>query len=467
MSNNPIKIASSFRDPKGHVYQLGDKIFRTISSDGIHDYQASRDSGILDELVELNLLIPYTEVTDTKLTNLPYIPEKILSHPKLNFISYPYEWPFLVLKAAALVHLEIQLRSIEKNIVLSDASAYNIQFQGTRPVFIDHLSFRPYKNGEFWLAHSQFCEQFLTPLLLQAYLGIAYNSWYRGALEGISLTDAARLLPLRAYFSYHVLTNVILPARFEKKSRTNSNTEISEKIKERRLPKQAYIGLLNNLKSLITTLQPLAGEKTIWEDYQQTNTYAKVEARQKSKFIEEFVKSTRPDILWDIGCNTGEYSEVAISAGAKLVIGFEYDQGALDLSYQRAENNKLNFLPLYMDLANPTPSQGWNQVERPGIYERRCGDGLIALAIIHHLCIGRNIPINEVVSWLINLAPTGVIEFVPKDDPMVQELIRLREDIFHDYSTQHFEQALSSVAKINKTEIITKSGRTLYWYIRI
>jgi len=285
-------------------------------------------------------------------------------------------------------------------------------------------------------------------------------------LEGINLADVSKILPWRACFSYQVLTNVILPARFEKKSRNNSNTDISEKIGAKKLPRHAYTGLLNSLKSLISSLQPPASVKTIWQDYPLTNNYEKVEACQKREFIHDFVESSKPDILWDIGCNTGEYSEIALSAGARLVVGFEYDQGALGLSYQRAQNNKLNFLPLYMDLANPSPSQGWNQIERFGLYERRCGDALIALAIIHHLCIGRNIPVNDVVLWLVNLAPTGIIEFIPKEDPMVQDLVRLREDIFTNYSMQQFEKALSSVAKINNTEIITKSGRKLYCYTR-
>ncbi len=360
--------------------------------------------------------------------------------------------------------MEIQILSIKRNIVLSDASAFNIQFQGIKPLFIDHLSFRSYVEGEFWIAHNQFCEQFMAPLLLQSYLGITHNNWYRGSLEGISIADIARLLPWRACFSYQVLTNIILPARFERKNRARSNTEISEKIKTRKLPRQAYIGLLDGLKSFISKLQPLAGNKTVWEDYQQTNTYVEAEAKLKSKFISEFIEDSKPNMLWDIGCNTGEYSEVAISAGAENVVGFEYDQGALELSYQRASKNKLNFLPLYLDIANPSPSQGWKQAERPGLFERRCGDALIALAIIHHLCIGRNIPLDEITRWLVSLAPTGVIEFVPKTDSMVQELIKLREDIFDNYSAQQFEQALSSVAEIIKSETITESGRTLYWF---
>ena len=176
------------------------------------------------------------------------------------------------------------------------------------------------------------------------------------------------------------------------------------------------------------------------------------------------MKKTNPAIVWDIGCNTGRYSEEAINAGAKKVIGFEYDLGALELSFQRAVKQNINFLPLYMDLANPSPSQGWNQNERLGMFERRNADAVIALAIIHHLSIGRNIPLQEFIRWLVQLAPVGVIEFVPKSDPMVQELLQLREDVFENYNFTNFANYLSDVAKIVKTENITESGRKLIWY---
>ena len=68
---------------------------------------------------------------------------------------------------------------------MTDASAYNVQFIGPDPVFIDHLSFRKYVDGEFWAGHRQFCEQFINPLLLQSVLGVPHNAWYRGALEGV------------------------------------------------------------------------------------------------------------------------------------------------------------------------------------------------------------------------------------------------------------------------------------------
>ena len=104
----------------------------------------------------------------------------LLEHPRVPFISYPYEWSASLLRKAALHHLDTQLEALERGFTLSDATAYNVQFVGPKPVFIDHLSFRPYRDGEIWAGHRQFCMQFLNPLIIWSRLGIAPNPWYRG-----------------------------------------------------------------------------------------------------------------------------------------------------------------------------------------------------------------------------------------------------------------------------------------------
>ena len=108
----------------------------------------------------------------------------LLEHARIGYVSFPYEWSFPALKAAALLHLDLHLELLEHDVTLSDASAYNVQFQGARPIFIDVLSLRRYREGEYWLGHRQFCEQFLNPLLLRALAGVPHNAWYRGSLEG-------------------------------------------------------------------------------------------------------------------------------------------------------------------------------------------------------------------------------------------------------------------------------------------
>jgi ribosomal protein L11 methylase PrmA len=176
------------------------------------------------------------------------------------------------------------------------------------------------------------------------------------------------------------------------------------------------------------------------------------------------VASTR--MVWDIGCNTGDYSVAALQAGARSAIGFDFDQGALDIAFDRARSERRNFLPLFLDATNPAPDQGWSQAERRGLGARAAADAVLALALIHHMAISKNVPLDQVVSWLTSLAPSGVIEFVPKSDPMVVELLRLRADIFPDYNEEQFVRSLQQRARIVASETVSASGRKLFAFDR-
>ena len=68
----------------------------------------------------------------------------VISSPMINkpYVSYPYEWSFSQLKAAALHHLDFNLFLLDQGATLIDASAYNIQFIGSKPIFIDLLSIK-------------------------------------------------------------------------------------------------------------------------------------------------------------------------------------------------------------------------------------------------------------------------------------------------------------------------------------
>jgi ribosomal protein L11 methylase PrmA len=388
----------------------------------------------------------------------------VLETPKLPFVSFPYEWPFPALKAAALLHLEILLAALEQSVTLSDASAYNVQFQGARPIFIDHLSFRRYENGEIWTGYRQFCEQFLNPLLMRALLGVSHNAWYRGTQEGISAHDLCRLLKCRHIFSWNVLVHVLIQS-FLQKTGSSNNIELKKK-QLPALPFASYQRMLQKLHHWISKLEPADSDKTTWRHYATNNSYSAGQAELKKRLVIEFASHVKPKLLWDLGCNTGEYSEAALNAGAEYVVGFDSDQGALEAAFVRAQEKNLAFLPLFMEMANPTPNQGWRERERDGLKARASTDGILGLALVHHLAITSNIPLEQIVDWIIDLAPAGVIEFVPKGDPMVQTLLRLREDIFPDYTESCFLTHLNRRAKIIKTEALSRHGRLLVWYER-
>lgn len=465
-----VSDAGSFRDAAGRIYHLEGRVFRTVTRQAIDAFHQVRATGLLGDLVRQGKLVGWHEIEDKAL----WPPEDavatfgdvatVLEHTRIPFISYPYEWSFSALKAAAVLHLDVHLQALQRDCTLVDATAFNIQFVGHRPLFIDHLSFRPYQEGEFWLGQQQFCDQFLVPLLMGSEFGLPHNHWYRGAQEGIPGSVMASLLPWYRRWLPKMIMHVTLPAYFERRAIAKGvGTKGPDgAAKKGSLPKKGLVGILNSLRRWIAGMNLKGSQETVWSDYEDNNIYTEDEAARKRNFVAKFAQQTKPSLLWDLGCNTGAYSEVALAAGAEGVIGFEYDMGALEAAYVRAREKDLNFLPIYLDAANPSPSQGWFQRERMGLAKRAPGaSGLIALALVHHIAIGRNVPLGDVVTWLVSLAPKGVIEFVPKDDPMVRELLKNREDIFNTYSKETFLNALGRVARVSDTETVTRSGRLL------
>lgn len=456
---------ASYRDPAGQVLLVDGRVLRKVRPAGLDDYRFVRDSGALTPLVAEGRVIDSKE-TDPSLLGAE-APEGgvVLEHPKIPFWSYPYEWPFEALKAAALCHLDIQIALLERGIALSDASAYNIQFLGPRPQFIDTLSFRRYRENEHWWGHRQFCEQFLNPLLLEAIFGVAFQDWYRGRLEGIPTVSLARLARWRHYLSWRLLGHVILPSRLQGGS-GEGRLDAAVRAKARGIPKRSYLATLAQLRSWIAGLSPRGREKSTWGDYARRNTYEDA-AHAKRSAVADFAKAVRPKLLLDLGCNTGDYAALALESGAAAVVGIDADHVALGRAYARARDRALNFLPLYQDSANPSPGQGWQGLERPGLAERCRGvDAVIALAFEHHLAIGRNIGLADVVGWIVGLAPRGLIEFVRKDDPMVQRMLALRDDIFPDYTVENFAEALARQARIVRREEVSRSKREMFWFER-
>jgi ribosomal protein L11 methylase PrmA len=462
--NAPLRDPGSFRDPSGSVYRSGDRILRTVMPGSASEaYRAARDAGLFKDLAGRGFILPVEEIERPPFDSMASAAH-VLASPRLPFISYPYEWSFALHRKAALLHLDLHLAALERGCDLSDASAYNVQFQGVSPIFIDHLSLRPYREGSVWTAHRQFCMQFLNPLLCHTALKIAPNTWFRGALEGIEPELLAPLLPLRSKLSWTVLIHVVMQAALQGRASARQPGAI-RKLRTVSVSKVALTGMLQGLRRTIGAMKPPSGETT-WSDYADCNSYAAAEADAKRRFIAAMVAAVRPNVLVDLGCNTGEYSEVALAAGAPRVVGFDFDHGALNRAVARAEAKKLDFLPLWLDAANPSPNQGWGQAERLGLSERLRADAIVALALIHHIAISRNVPLDSVVEWIISLAPVGVIEFPDKSDPMVQQLLSLREDIFPEYDQEHFVRHVQRHARIVRQERLGQGGRLLVWFDR-
>ena len=458
-----MRDQGSFRDPAGYVAHYDGRVFRVLREDAFAAFEQLKSKGLLAELFARKWLVP-TEVSPEPA--LGDLSSRVLEHQPIGFISYPYEWPFELLKRAALFHLDLHLLALQFGFTLSDASAYNVQFVGPEPIFIDPLSLVPYRDGQLWLGRRQFFEQFLNPLLLTALVKIPFNAWYRGSVEGIASEDLARALRAKHKISWRIWSEVLLPLWLQKSSATADSSKVTAAA-QRKLPLNALQFMLRGLRKWISGLHdPFAATATVWSSYETEHSYLPEEEKRKQAFVTDFIGRSKPNMVWDLGCNTGLYSETALRAGAQSVVGFDSDHGALSLAVRRAVNGRLKLLPLQMDAANPSPSQGWQQAERAGLASRNRPDAVLALALEHHLAIGRNVPLPMLLDWMTGLADSGVVEFVPKSDPQVQRMLSTREDIFDRYSQAEFESELAKRASIERAEAVSASGRTLYAYAK-
>jgi ribosomal protein L11 methylase PrmA len=455
----------SFRDPSGRVFGMDGRIFRTITNYGNQNFKDVVETGLIENLIAEGKLVSWREINARELWDEPPTEvKKVIEHEKISFISYPYEWSFAHLKSAAILFLEILIESLEKDVILIDGSAFNIQFDDGKPIFIDLLSFQPYVSGQYWIGHRQFCEHFFNPLVVSSKYGIPHNHWFRGDINGLSTKDSAAFLGALDWLSPKLLINILLPQYFENrilKTVSRSATQLQNKSG---IQKAALVALVKRMKRWISALEYKPSSASAWTAYEKHNNYLDDEMVEKVRFVSEFVASVEPGVLWDLGCNTGFFSELALSKGAKKVIGFENDRDALELAARSALQKNLPFLPLHMDLANPSPSQGWNLTERASLTSRKNADGVLALAFIHHLVFRNNILLDEAVHSITGTAPHGVLEFVPKDDQMAKNLIGDREDMFPDYTFENILDLIKISKKIVATKKITGSGRTLIWF---
>ncbi|MXY53417.1 MAG: SAM-dependent methyltransferase [Gammaproteobacteria bacterium] len=385
---------------------------------------------------------------------------RVLRPTIVPFVSFPYEWSFSQLKVAALLTLSIMRRSLEREMVLKDASAYNVQFLGSRPIFVDTLSFERYVVGEPWVAYRQFCQHFLAPLVLMSRVDLRLGQLAQTNIDGIPLDLATALLPGRSKLRPGIATHLVLHANVQKRfAKSTRSKTASHRAKVSRVGLQAIV---NSLESTIKGLR-VGNVETEWKDYAAEDSYSAAAAAAKRRLVGEFLANIgRSDLVLDLGANKGDFSVLA-SKHADYVVAVDMDPAVLDILHaQLAATDNRQILPLRVDLAVPSPAIGWDNTERPAFKERTPDATVLALAVLHHMAIGNNVPMRHIAKFLSGFARNLIVEFVPKSDPQVQRLLGAREDVFPRYSRECFEADFGAYYGIRRRQLIDASDRTLY-----
>lgn len=460
----------SFRDPCGQVFKVstpkGLKIIRGVNKKTFEDQRALFSEGFFQNFVKKGKVIE-SSILDSNLFNDHEISKNwpyFLEHKAINLITYPYEWTFGQLKDAAILHLELLKTSLENNWIIKDSSPFNVQYISNKPIFIDTPSFARWEEGEGWSSYRQFCMMFLYPLMLESYFDLDFRILLRSNLDGIDPKFIFKILGVKSLLKKGVISHVLLPYIVERNIlKKEKNTAISKKRIHIKHSKLSVIALVDSMLRTIKSLETKSN-LSAWSDYDHENTYEKKDNDVKRNFINKITKDKSYKSVWDCGANTGLFSE-HIENNVNQIVAMDSDPIAIEKMYQRLKNKNSNINPLVMRLENMSPDQGFYSSERTKLEARSKPNLVMCLALIHHIRISSNIPCDIFLNYLKSLNSEIIIEFVNREDEMVEKLMMNKKEKYDDYNQEAFETSVLNYFSIKTTEVLKGGLRKLYHLI--
>lgn len=452
----------SFRDPTSRVFVRGREVLRGLDERGLADFEAVRATSFFPSLLEAGRVVG-TELLDEPVDGVEGW-AGVLRHERVPVISYPFEWPFEMLRDAALLQLDVTAKALAEGFITKDATSYNVQFDGSRPVFIDVGSFEKLRGGEAWYGYRQFCELFLNPLVLQAAVGVGYHAWLRGSLDGIAPSDLAPLLRGRHRLNRRLFVHVRLHARAESRfADADAERDIGGELQKAGLGPRVLAAQVENLRRTVSGLRWKA-QRSTWSDYAKRGHYSDSDLTAKDAFVGRAVEAAKPDLVLDLGANDGRFSELALAHGAGRSVAVDSDHLVVDRLYRHLkETGETRILPLVMNLSDPSNGLGWQGLERKSFTERVRPDLVLCLAVVHHLALTDTVPFELIVDYLADFGSALVVEFPHRDDPMAARLLaRKRAGLFDHYDLPQWEAALATRFEIVERETAPSGRRTLY-----
>ncbi|GGG67433.1 class I SAM-dependent methyltransferase [Edaphobacter dinghuensis] len=443
----------TFRDPAGHVEIQPDAVYRTI--------RPPFDAEILEFL---DLPLASAMVADSRLVASERIDRGTASltlrHPRISFQSYPWEWSPALWLAAAELTLELCSDLIREGWILKDATPLNVLFEGIRPVFVDVLSIQKMDPTQpIWYPYGQFVRTFLLPMLAYSRLGWPLQATLTRR-DGYEPEEIYTSLSWSRRLRQPALSTVTLPSLLA--SKVSSNGVSPRSVQDPEVTKHILLKTLKGLLAQMRKVTP-AHKSSTWSDYAETAVhYSEQDHEHKRSFVAQALAAARPARVLDVGCNTGVYSILADDAGAE-VVSIDTDLQAVDRFATALKQSGRKILPLSVDLAHPTPSVGWENREYASFLSRASGhfDTVMMLAVIHHLLLRGQIPLDSIASLCSRLTTRNLIlEWVPPTDPKFQELLRGRDSIYAHLTEAAFRDAFAVYFTV-LNEHTLQNGRVL------
>jgi len=447
---------STFRDPAGSVEIRPDGAYRSVHAPFDAEILAFLALPIATELVEQGRLVASEVVSPASAETL------VLRHPRISFQSFPWEWTPGLWLAAAELTLNLCSDLVQQGWLLKDATPLNVLFRGTQPVFVDVLSIeRMDPHRPIWLAYGQFVRTFLLPMLAYSRLGWPLQASLTRR-DGYEPEDVYAALSWPARLRQPAFSAVTLPSLLANNKKMQAGSLASRSVQDPDLARQILLKTLKGLLSQMCKVTP-AHHSSTWSDYAETAThYSDEDHARKRSFVTDALTAARPTRVLDVGCNTGVYSRLAADTGAE-VVSIDTDLQAVDRLCANLKGSGKNILPLCVDLAHPTPAAGWENREYSSFLSRCTGhfDTVMMLAVLHHLLLRNQIPMDRIAALCANLTTRHLIlEWVPPTDPKFQELLRGRGAIYTHITEAAFRDAFAEhFATID--ELVLVNGRTM------
>ena len=469
---------ASFRDPAGTCSIVGQKVLRFLQAESAAECEkflqtaSGRNFMARGQLVSTRRLEkPEVSAVLSESPGLARLSAAlpagaVFEHERIRFPSYPHEWPPEMLWEAGRLTLDLGVASLKDGYGLKDATPCNVLFRGNEPVFIDVPSFEPRAPGDpVWTPYGQFVRTFLLPLLANRRWGIPMADIFLTHRDGLEPEDVYRLCGPMERFKPQLLSLVSMPTWLSGKARAEG-PKLYQPRTVANAEKAAFIvdSLLKRLRRSLDSLKPSLRKDSVWSDYMATHSYTEPAFAAKEQFVDAVLREFKPARALDVGANTGHFSALAARAGAE-VVALDLDAACVGSLWLRARAEKLNILPLVVDLSRPSPALGWRNSECPSFLDRAIGafDCVLMLAVIHHLLVTERIPLPEILGLASELTTSVlVVEFVAPEDDMFRQLTRGREHLHASLNEAMFERTCRERFDIVKSLALPGTRRRLY-----
>jgi hypothetical protein len=424
------------RDPKGSIEFQNLRVVRNITDQAA--VIAFLKSNICKQLVKDGLLIPYKFGTSQ------------IESPRLPFVSFPHEWCDEQLRRAARLTLVISQRIAPHGFELKDASAWNVIFQGNVPVFCDLYSFQPIELKRWW-AFGQFVRHFVLPLMVSKMRGVKPHQLFSFYRDGLPPDAAGKIMGSKRFLTRY------WPLMLQSRQPTGD-----QQTKTSKSGKPVHEGLYRFCETL---LGGLGGNKRQghWSSYTATRSHYSQEASsEKYATIAKWIAKLAPSWVVDLGCNTGEYSQLAAGTGAN-VIAIDLDHDSIQHIVLENDGSK-TINPLIVNLTDMVGGRGWRGSEFPSLMDRlyQKSDLILMLALIHHLIISESISIKDVAQLAADLSSRYlIVELLDEADPMVIHLCQQRNRQPQEFGMKAQEDAFGIHFELIDSQIISGGARKI------